>query len=537
MAEEDSASGRPEAKRCRSAPPSLPAPLVEALERFHELIPASHLLRWHDNMRQGLARLASHGVITCGSACAGTDIWKKCWDLLLQHWQTEFQVDSRCSCEFVAEIDSSKQAFLRHQFDCHTLIADVAEMNTNRMFNLVSRKSEHLSWVSVLGGGFSCKDLSRMNSQRKKHQGACRRKEGSTGETLDHLLSYISRSRPKLALLECVLDMSSTYADDEGQLTSDSDYVVERVEALNMVCVVVEFNASDYGSRADRARWWALIFDAPTKLKAAITQNFNEVFVNLKLPAFPIERFLIQPSDLERRCSSLPYGTSQRPSTRHVAEPEWKQIHEQLFLENGLTWPPVEAPIDVLRQHFSRPRECEVIYFANKLFPEEELDVARFFDANHSVERTLRCGSQKSKQADALNYANPWRTHVPTMTTHSSMVMRSMSASRGVCFKRIHPLEMMSLTGWALDMYRPGTDSAPGPWYGDETQTPELLADLAGNAWSGFAVLPILISAIGAVPWHDVDSGAAPRGCEQTVVNLDAEDDFDDSSSSATITG
>ena len=64
----------------------------------------------------------------------------------------------------------------------------------------------------------------------------------------------------------------------------------------------------------------------------------------------------------------------------------------------------------------------------------------------------------------------------------------------------------MQLMGWDLSFYKNGV--AP-IWM--EGVTPEMLIDLAGNAWSAFSVAPIIISSMGCAPWEYYKKASPPR--------------------------
>eukprot|EP00959_Pyramimonas_sp_CCMP1952_P331097 6933400-Pyramimonas_sp.AAC.1 len=69
-----------------------------------------------------------------------------------------------------------------------------------------------------------------------------------------------------------------------------------------------------------------------------------------------------------------------------------------------------------------------------------------------------------------------------------------MTASGVVEIKRLHGMESMACIGWDMSFWRDGKP----PFTADKSVTPELLNDLAGNAWSAFQFTPVCIAAIGA---------------------------------------
>ena len=93
---------------------------------------------------------------------------------------------------------------------------------------------------------------------------------------------------------------------------------------------------------------------------------------------------------------------------------------------------------------------------------------------------------------DGKSLRNPWKLYLPTLTATSVMVCR-FRKDGATTFKRLHGLEAMRCIGWDLGHFQDGTLSSQVD-YG-------LLCDLAGNAWSSLAFLPVAMAAFGAAPW------------------------------------
>ena len=79
------------------------------------------------------------------------------------------------------------------------------------------------------------------------------------------------------------------------------------------------------------------------------------------------------------------------------------------------------------------------------------------------------------------------------MTGSSSMIGRFLREDNSVKMKRLHGLEAMRLIGWETPMWKGGVSPFETPGV-----TPELLTDMAGNAWSAYAFVPVWMSAVGA---------------------------------------
>ena len=211
----------------------------------------------------------------------------------------------------------------------------------------------------------------------------------------------------------------------------------------------------------------------------------------------------------------------------HTLRQNWKTTHEQAFLESGLTWPPTltRGFLD-----FRSRREGEVAFFADIMFP-ASTNEWEFFDALHSFERTFRWPCKPE------DLRNPWQRIMPTLCAKSSFVCRKKHTDGSVALKRLHGLEAMRVIGWDKAFWKDGAS----PFSNDDRVTPDLLTDLAGNAWSAFSFLPLAIATLACAPWEQYNAAQAARPAteEQNVVGqdtgagYDTEVELDDGASAA----
>ena len=84
----------------------------------------------------------------------------------------------------------------------------------------------------------------------------------------------------------------------------------------------------------------------------------------------------------------------------------------------------------------------------------------------------------------------------------------------------------MALQGWSTQMYKNGKH----PW---TFVTPEVLGNMAGNTWNGFAFLPVMLAAIGSVNCRSgLSFGEVPPDADLDKDFLDSDEEeslaFDD---------
>ena len=65
---------------------------------------------------------------------------------------------------------------------------------------------------------------------------------------------------------------------------------------------------------------------------------------------------------------------------------EWKAVHEQIYSVHGFQWPP---EVDEFLRLGFLTREAEIIWLANRLFPEQG-EGWQWFDTNHTAQWTFR---------------------------------------------------------------------------------------------------------------------------------------------------
>ena len=266
--------------------------MYKAIVQYHQRLPKAIQLQWLSNLKSVLAGFTdARGKMPVGSACSGSDIWVHCFTALRAFWKAQYnlQVPPIESC-FVAELEPSKQDFLRQQFDVPMMVADVADVAKPRVWNLQSEQLEFVKWPKVFAGGFSCKGPSKQNSQRKKNVGCVRGGFTSTGETFEGCRQIITKFRPCMSFLENVTDITQVTEDDEtGLPQSDADYIVSCFEKVGFCVIPLEFSAREYGSPAERVRWWCIILDIPPEHAARAKDLFFTVFNSMKQKPFPVE--------------------------------------------------------------------------------------------------------------------------------------------------------------------------------------------------------------------------------------------------------
>lgn len=196
---------------------------------------------WRESSRGGKLRL--------GTLCSGTDSPA----IVLNHLAAilgkisggrSFGFEHVFSCE----MDAEKQEFLMSNFDFEYLFADCTQMGRARAWDVKSQSVQDVPGdIDILAAGFSCKDLSFMNSYRKTLE-----EMGQSGATLRGCFDYVERYRPRLVLLENVYAIDR--ADQHG--LKQVNIVMEGLRARGYAAAYNLCNSCDYYVPQVRHRIW-----------------------------------------------------------------------------------------------------------------------------------------------------------------------------------------------------------------------------------------------------------------------------------------
>ena len=136
------------------------------------------------------------------------------------------------------------------------------------------------------------------------------------------------------------------------------------------------------------------------------------------------------------------------------------------------------------------------MHFIDVMFPPAEVGV-QFVDLNKSLERLIGF-------PPASEIRDPWRRALPTITSNSKMILRDAKQDGGISIRCVHPVELMRVVGWDLSHWHTEFEAM------DHGLRGETLISLAGNAFSAFALAPLLVASLSALGLYAVASEALP---------------------------
>lgn len=412
---------------------------------------------------------------------------------VFEHFSQAVGLDVKIEHKFACEKDEQKRAFIAVELNPERIFIDIASLSERLAYDSLSNEKRRVPLVDVFLCGFSCRSRSSLSSRASQNTDCVQNQDTDTetGYTFDKCFRYIRKASPSWVLLENVRAL--TQVSDEGA-TSDAVWICQQLREVGYVVEMFVFDCLNYGSVQSRIRLYILAWIAAIeegracdvlvqKEKVDAAQAFWKGFPNyFVVPSLPVESFIVL--DIAALLS-----TARRTSTMVVpvsnasSREKWRSDHIDAFRALGLSWP-AELPTSAweFKQCGEAPagfkmmrgclsdRAAELAFFLMVKFPYvADPPVVEFVDVNPSMPRL--CQDDES---------NPWRQHIPTITGEGHIVLRYRLRGELV-LRPLLGFEAFHVIGWAPDAW------VGGP-YPDAT-----LTNLVGNAFSGFALLPMLM--------------------------------------------
>lgn len=382
-------------------------------------------------------------------------------------------------CVFQVEKDESKREHLLSQTAADHLFdscEDVADGKRAWCY----RQLDHIRapWAHTMIAGFPCTSRSKLNRGRAETVGCCQASEGATGEGYRTVSKCIRQHRPKVVILENVLGLSQ--ASNSGD-KSDSSFIEDDLASMGYWGEWVIVQATEYGSPVERERMFFLGVHEAHDPDGSAGSLLREVMRGLKSDPLDARACLVAPS--WARGVQLP---AKRAAS---AKAGYRDEHFELFRLANLPWPIEPSSVDPfvynIRLQEVGERAFDEIYFLNEVFPPAAK--IEFCDVNTGLSWQLggiKLGLTRDEFLQACK-KSPWRPVCGTLVSGSIIVMRETSDIGISSVRVLHGLEHMALIGWDFRLWRRA--SIPGH---------DTMVSMAGNAFSGWACIPILVSAL-----------------------------------------
>ena len=225
--------------------------------------------------------------------------------------------------------------------------------------------------------------------------------------------------------------------------------------------------------------------EACKKVEMAIQDAYNNLNAAPGKPAdFQLEPDELIWSDAEDELD----GPSLKRAKTGTTKTKYKDDHFEVFRACSYQWPPnlLEKDGDctiIYKGMYARVQEC--VWFLHHYYPVtkgDPLDCFQYVDANNSLKRNLSWNDNVMKPGAT----EPWKTnYVPTLTTKSQIIQRTIENGRAVQIRQMSGKELMLLIGFA----RCDIEAIAGFHHKELTAR-------AGHAFSGFTAAKVMMAAM-----------------------------------------
>lgn len=245
---------------------------------------------------------------------------------------------------------------------------------------------------------------------------------------------------------------------------------------------------------------------------------------NQRIAPLPLHLFIdLDEEIVQSNRESLGFSSMMEPRRKKDKEDcNYLEEHKSFFELFDVDWPP-KYPEDLAVYRGLSRRQAESLYLLNQGFP-ADLDKPEFVNVNWSLCRHFalkRHSELETKNHTDLKY--PWKPTIQTITAHSMLVVRFRTMRReGPVFmlRQFEPYEYMRCIGWDIRDWQSGVDRSDNAL--------AFYADLAGNAFSGFVVAPIIAGIVSYLGHIKVERPTLPI---QASILVDDDDDVIESCS------
>ena len=472
--------------------PVLELGLPSAMYGWLSQLPAQMHWQLLGLLKAAKSRLAPTPAL--GTACSGTDLVTKLLDVLdkiLMHdqgWSFAF------TSEFAAESDEKKQAWIKHHHpSLRHLFGNSLHLSQHMAPCLLSGgETAIIPYVHMFLSGFSCKSRSPMNGSRKRFRNCIQDAiPCETTETFEAAFSYIKSAIPVIAILENVKELLESH----GKEASDAEHILGRFRAIGYWAASFVMSAEEFGSKARRVRLYILAVHVQDGVD--LDNPAIEDFIRHLLTGMSHGGGLAQLSDFVELKNAPKYYDRIKKSA--IVDPKYNEEHMEAYGMAGLRWPPNLQEFGFINMAGMSERQQELAVYLHAKFPATDSE-PNFVDINHSMSRLIG-------QLDAPR--NPWSAVIQTLTGQSSILMRwSPELASAPACRLLTGSELMKIIGWTPSMSVGQT--ADGLPAGEEEC---MLVSLAGNAFSGFSVAPMMIAGL-AIAGATATSFATPTAID-----------------------
>ena len=462
---------------------SLSSALDVACAMWFQHMSTAVLVKWRQGMQKFITTFGPE--IPYGTGCSGSDVLVHVLGVLEKHWQAIFNMEVQFVQKFACEKNPEKQTFIMSQHHVPMILESLSLLSSDKAKNLVSGEIELVPYVMLFACGFPCTSRTSMSVNAKLNKHCCQKGTEATGSGFVDITKYLAKCQPLIVVLENIPALLEAGPEE----TSDAEHIVKEMEKLGYTTTYFRFDCEEFGSVARRDRLYFVGFHSSTKGDFSWGPS-REMMSSMKICRLGVESFICLSAETnDTNLQLVPVvGNSAQPAKKKCkGDCAYKDEHLAVYGLFGMTWPPSPRRLPgYLNTDTLTPRQVELALLVDKAWPHHEKDGVQFIDSNLTLSRMLSLSPDKT----AESVRSPWSNACPTLTSHSKIIVR-YNHEDSLVVRALEGYEVMSLIGWDLAHWRMLGE--------DKRVEGDLCSSLAGNAFSAFAVGPILVVALSAM--------------------------------------
>jgi site-specific DNA-cytosine methylase len=355
----------------------------------------------HDKLVASAPASGKRPALTISTACSGTDVCMASASALSATLELVLGLDASSTVTFqqgfACEIDSTKRCFLERVQGVNTIYKDICHLGNTLCQNEVTDTVAAVQPMDILVVGFSCKDLSSLNSKMAKSSGArsvcLSTGSGTSSATFRGTLAACAAHRPKLVIMENVPAVLREGAKQEEEAdTADVknwDFIASNFADLGYVVHRRFLDAASCGFPQSRGRIYMCACRLlPPHTREYLLGAFDNAYdaIGVVQP-LPLPSFLLTEAEVQQWDAKCPKRCKQEVEGAH-----WVSNHAAAFREHSVPWPPPAE--ETATKRFSdagqplTTREAELLLFFDQTKPlDPTQDAEQVLDLSQDIRR------------------------------------------------------------------------------------------------------------------------------------------------------
>ena len=431
-------------------------------------------------------------TIRFATGCSGTDVFSLAVSSLQEVLSASFGCSIVFEHVFSVEVVAWKQDFIRRHFRPSAIFSDITSLLDGFSVDVTTNEKTCIPHVDWWIAGFECDSVSSLNLNRKDNKACVAVGEEKTGRTAQGVLDYIRLRLPAVVILENVKAINNK---DKNSGRSNLDELIHLLNGMGYLVSANPLQAHNFGAPQMRERYYIIACRASCSPPCMQTDpKFQAPAWLVQLPATLLSMQGIPPVALQefllpdghprlQKWQEDIFAAREKETARRgaqpadscgvgaVAEPKWEVDHLDLFRAAMLRWPPQLPPeLEAAVRYLPRRAQELVYYYTFRGGGPPYVGPETVHDVNMSA-------SWESSTQEAC----------PCIVCSSTLWLRTLR-------RELYGGEALAIQGFRHSFQKI-----------EEMRLSQTnLMDLAGNAFSAFCVVPVVLATLVHYPWPEI---------------------------------